>query len=71
MSEEEREFEIATRHEALALLTAKARAGSVSAAIALERALRLDGEEEEPDDVHDELERILLSARDERERGSN
>jgi hypothetical protein len=44
--------EIATREEVLALLTAKAREGSISAATALERALRIgaDGNDEEADD---------------------
>jgi hypothetical protein len=35
--------DVASRHESLALLTALARDGRVSAAIALERALRGDG----------------------------
>jgi hypothetical protein len=46
---------IATRTEVLELLTAKAREGSIDAMIALEEALRV----ESPDDLDDELERIL------------
>lgn len=46
------EKEVATRGEALAILTALARDGRVSAAIALERALR---ESEEIDDPLDEI----------------
>ncbi len=46
---------IASREECLALLTAAAREGKVSAAIALERALRPD---DEPS-VDDALDRIL------------
>jgi hypothetical protein len=42
--------EIATREEVLALLSEKARSGSISAAIALERALRLGGDDEKPED---------------------
>jgi hypothetical protein len=42
--------EIATREEVLALLSEKARSGSISAAIALERALRLGGDDERPED---------------------
>jgi hypothetical protein len=48
---------ILTRDEVLVLLSAKARAGSVSAAIALERALRLQTEDSE--DLDGELEEIL------------
>jgi hypothetical protein len=54
--------EIATRGEVLALLTAKAREGSTSAMIALERALRQPSAlRNEPwdDDDDDELERLL------------
>ena len=42
--------EIATREEVLALLSEKARSGSISAAIALERALRLGGDDERLED---------------------
>jgi hypothetical protein len=42
--------EIATREEVLALLSEKARSGSISAAIAHERALRLGGDDERPED---------------------
>jgi hypothetical protein len=47
--------EIATRAEVLEMLTKQAREGSIDAAIALEEALRV----ESPDDLDDELERIL------------
>ncbi len=46
---------IADRNEVLALLTAQAREGKVSAAIALERALR----DQDVPDIDDALERIL------------
>jgi hypothetical protein len=48
---------VLTRQEVLALLSTKAKEGSVSAAIALERALRIADEPD--DDVDDELERLL------------
>jgi hypothetical protein len=48
--------EVASHEEVLGLLSEKARGGSVSAAIALERALR-DGRHEQ--DIDDELDRIL------------
>jgi flagellar motor component MotA len=48
--------EIATQSEVLEMLTEKAREGSTSAMIALERALRLDPE---PNFVDDELDRVL------------
>jgi hypothetical protein len=48
--------EIATHDEVLEMLTEKAREGSTSAMIALERALRLDPE---PNFVDEEFERIL------------
>jgi hypothetical protein len=48
--------EIATRGEALELLTKKAREGSTRAAIALEEALR---DAPPGDELDDELERIL------------
>ena len=49
--------EIATRDEVLALLTVKAREGSTSAMIALERALRARDQGE--DELDDELERLI------------
>jgi hypothetical protein len=48
--------EIISREEVLMLLSEIARKGSVSAAIHLERALRLGGDSDEIDDV---VERIL------------
>ena len=54
------EAEVASHEEALAILTAQARDGSATAAVALERALREDtSEDHEPD----ELERILEGRR--------
>jgi hypothetical protein len=53
---------ILTRNEVLALLSAKARAGSVSAAIALERALR--ARDHELSDIDDALDRILSEGRE-------
>jgi hypothetical protein len=47
--------EVATRTEALALLSRKAREGSITAAVALERALRANAE----DDVDEAIDRIL------------
>jgi hypothetical protein len=49
--------EILSRNEVLELLSQKAREGSTSAMIALERALRIGDEDQAPDD--DELARIL------------
>jgi len=49
--------EVATRTEALAILTSQARDGKVASAIALERALR-----NEPAGAGDELDEILGSA---------
>jgi hypothetical protein len=49
--------EIATRDEVLALLTTKAREGSTSAMIALERALRARDQGE--DELEEELERLI------------
>ena len=55
--------EILTREAVLQILSEMAQKGSVSAAIALERALRLeDPDEEEEDDLFAELDR--LSRRD-------
>jgi hypothetical protein len=48
---------IATRDEVLEMLTKKAREGSVSAAIALERALRAGAEQE--GSIEDELDRLM------------
>ena len=48
--------EVLTREKVLRILSEQARNGSISAAIALERALRLDpGEEDEEDPVWAEL----------------
>ena len=47
---------VLTREQVLALLSKKAREGSVSAAIALERALRIDPHEQ--DDFEDQLDRL-------------
>jgi hypothetical protein len=55
---DEKPSEILTHREVLALLSEQARNGSVTAAVALERATRLDPE---PSFVDDELERILNS----------
>jgi hypothetical protein len=49
--------DVLTREQVLALLSKKAREGSVSAAIALERALRIDPREQ--DDFDDQLDRPL------------
>jgi hypothetical protein len=49
--------DILTREQALQLLSKKAREGSVSAAIALERALRISPPEQ--DELEDELERLI------------
>ena len=48
---------IATHQEVLEILSAQARAGSISAAIALERALRAAGKDEP--NLDDEIDRIL------------
>jgi len=48
---------VLTREEVLVILSEQARAGSISAAIALERALR--ARDREQDDIDDELDRIL------------
>lgn len=57
LREPPREDEVATRTEALAILTAQARDGKVASAIALERALRNEGA-----GVRDELDEILGAA---------
>jgi hypothetical protein len=49
-----------TRTEVLGLLSQKAREGSTSAMIALERALRIGGEDETPDD-DDFIEQLIQS----------
>lgn len=51
--------DILTREEVLQILAEQARKGSVSAAIALERALRLKDSVDDDEDEPDELERIL------------
>jgi hypothetical protein len=54
--------EIATREEVLALLSQKAREGSTSAMIALERALRMGrDDQEEEDDLWAELDQFKPS----------
>ena len=55
--------DILTREEVLQILSEQARKGSISAAIALERALRQDDPEDDGDELGDELDR-LLSRRD-------
>lgn len=56
--------DILTREEVLKILSEQARKGSISAAVALERALRLDNrDDDELDGEPDELDR-LLSRRD-------
>lgn len=57
--------DILTREEVLQILSEQARKGSISAAIALEWALRLDDPEDDDgdDELGDELDR-LLSRRD-------
>ena len=54
------ETEIPSYNEALGMLAARAREGSVTAIVALERALRNVREEEESEDpVNDVIQRIL------------
>jgi len=55
------EDQILSRTEVLALLSQKAREGSTSAMIALERALRI-GQDEAPDE-DDFIERLIQSGR--------
>ena len=55
------EGNVATHEETLALLTEKAREGSTSAMIALERALRAAAETKE-DEVGNAIDRILTKA---------
>jgi hypothetical protein len=50
---------IATLEEVLELLTEQARKGSVTAAAALERALRARAKENEGDDLDRELDRLM------------
>jgi hypothetical protein len=54
------EDQILSRTEVLGLLSQKAREGSTSAMIALERALRIGGEDEAPDE-DDFIEQIIQS----------
>src|SRR4051794_19044173 len=49
--------EVLTRSEALALLSRKAREGSITAAVALERAQRAQGKVD--DDINETINRIL------------
>jgi hypothetical protein len=58
LQEPPRDDEVATRTEALAILTSLARDGRVAAAIALERALRNEG-----DGARDALDEILRGER--------
>ena len=51
--------EILTREEVLKLLSEMAEKGSVSAAIALERALRMPSRYGDHDELDDELDRLL------------
>ena len=51
--------EILTREQVLRLLSEMAEKGSVSAAIALERALRLPQPDDAHDEIDDELDRLL------------
>jgi hypothetical protein len=61
------ETELPSYNEALGMLAARAREGSVTAIVALERALRNVREEEEPEDpVGDALNRILAEERSDR-----
>jgi predicted component of type VI protein secretion system len=61
------ETEIPSYNEALGMLAARAREGSVTAIVALERALRNVREEEESEDpVNDAIQRILAEKRSDR-----
>jgi 3-oxoacyl-[acyl-carrier-protein] synthase III len=51
--------DILTREQVLQILSEMAQTGSVSAAIALERALRLDDPDDDHDELDAELERLL------------
>ena len=51
--------EIASHEETLRMLTEKAREGSTSAMIALERALRAAANQQEEDEVGNAIDRIL------------
>jgi hypothetical protein len=55
------EDQILSRKEVLELLSQKAREGSTSAMIALERALRIGGEDEAPHEGDDWVEQIIQS----------
>ena len=57
------ETELPSYTEALGMLAARAREGSVTAIVALERALRNVREEEPEDPVGDALNRILAEKR--------
>ena len=59
------ETEIPSYNEALGMLAARAREGSVTAIVALERALRIvrEEEEEEVDEVGAAIDRILAKKR--------
>jgi hypothetical protein len=59
------EDQILSRTEVLELLSQKAREGSTSAMIALERALRIGGEDEAAD--HDDFIEQLIQSRRERD----
>ena len=60
-----KETEIPSYNEALGMLAARAREGSVTAIVALERALRNVREEEESEDpVNDAIQRILAEKKD-------
>jgi hypothetical protein len=56
------EDQVLSRTEVLGLLSRKAREGSTSAMIALERALRIGGEDEAPDE-NDFIEQLIQSGR--------
>ena len=56
--------EILTRDQVLAMLSKKAVAGSVTAMVCLERALRLHGGDDEDDPLADELDRLLNDKRE-------
>ena len=59
-----KETEIPSYNEALGMLAARAREGSVTAIVALERALRNVREEESEDPVNDAIQRILAEKKD-------
>jgi hypothetical protein len=53
------DHDVLSREEALRLLSEMAKNGSVTAAVALERALRLDPGKEDEDELDAELDRLL------------